>query len=215
MKGLYDLKLRNAQGMKDEVFLAAMRDGSIDELLNGLPIELHLEGRNLLVNWLVATLLHNCFEHSLPNGPWPTYDACVPFNNISLMTRDTEPTYLESIQWYGGYSDHADNIGTSTGARGFVNQRAEVQNIRKDPSGCEQVLMTTRFLYLPSEAVSNNIRSLGIMGSQYTNQGTGSEDRYMSGRIRLKDPLTGLPVVVNKNLNQVLVLEYTAYFISL
>jgi hypothetical protein len=33
--------------------------------------------------------------------------------------------------------------------------------------------------------------------------------------VRLKDPATGLPVIIVKNLNQVLVIEYTIYWIAI
>jgi len=214
MRGHFDVSVRNAGGLKDEDFVAAKEEGRLFELLEQLEVAQRAKCDNILMHWIPPTFYHNVFQHGFADGPWPTYDACVPMNNIGLMVTDSEPVYNYAYGWYGGYHAFADNIGDSTGAKGFTAHDADGNLVDKDADGREEVFVRTRFLFLPSQGNSNNIRSVGIFGSQYTNQGTGSEDRYMSGRVRLKDPTTGLPTILLKNFNQVMVIEYTYAFVA-
>jgi hypothetical protein len=215
MQGLYELQIKNAGGFKDEDFLKAIDEGRLDDLLADLPLDRSLKGHNQLNDWIFPTFAHNVIGHGFANGPWPTYDACVPFNSICLTSRDTEPGPEESYGWYGGYQSALDAVGGSVAGRGFTAHIAEPTYIVVDPNGRESVHMRTRWIYLPSYGNSNNIRGITINGSQFTNQGTGNEDRYQVGRIRFKDPDTGVPVVLVKNINQVLIIEYTAIFVAL
>jgi hypothetical protein len=81
--------------------------------------------------------------------------------------------------------------------------------------GKEEIYFKSRFLYLPSQGISNNIRSIGVYGAEYASNQYNNEERYLVARVRLKDPDTGLPVILIKNFNQVLVIEYTVFFVSL
>lgn len=213
--GIYHLQLKSAGGLKDEDFLKARKAGQLDALLASLPLERELKGNNQLNDWIMPTFAHNVIGHGFPNGPWPTYDACVPFNSICLTSKDEEPDPEETYGWYGGYHQAQNAVGGDVAGRGFTAHRAEDTYIIVDPDDRESVRMRTRWIYLPSYGNSNNIRGITINGSQYSNQGTGGEDRYQVGRIRFKDPTTGVPVILVKNLNQVLIIEYTAIFVSL
>lgn len=215
MQGHFDVRLKNARGLGDEDFLQALSAKKLDALLGSLDTELHLAGHNLINDYFSCSFFRNVFAHGIPNAPYPMNTSFTPLNNISLMTTDAEPTPYEHYSWYGGFDGHYDNIGTSTGSKGFGNGRVEDPLYIKDPGGKESVFLRTRFLFLPSEGNSNNIRSIGIMGCEVSNQGTGVEDRYQQGRIRLKDPVSGLPIAVSKNANQVLVVEYTLHLVSL
>jgi hypothetical protein len=206
----------NAGGLKDEDFKAAIREGRLDEVLAGLKVEQHVKNQNVINHWAVATMFHNVFAHGFPNGPWPTYTNNMWCNNIGLSTRDDEPSFsVVEQQYYGGYHNFADNASGTTGARGMTAHIAEANVYDKNPDGKEELFQRHRFLFIPSWAISNNIRSLSLLGSEYSNQGTGNEDRWISGRVRLKDPDTGLPIVIVKNLNQVLVIEYTIYWVAI
>jgi len=215
VQGYFDVEVKDAGGLKDADFEAAIREGRLDDVLSKLNTEQRAASFNQLHHWIVPTIYHNLWGHGFANGPWPTYDQCMWCNNIGLMVTDSEPTFNEAYGWYGGYHQYADNTGDSTCAKGMTAHRAEYHQIDKNADGREEIFLSTRFLFLPSQGNSNNIRSLGLFGSQYSNQGTGGEDRYRSARVRLKDPDTGLPTIIIKNLNQVLVIEYTIFWVSL
>ena len=214
MEGNYRLQIKNSANYKDEDFLLAIKENRLDSFLAVLDTEYYLEGHNLINHWFSAVIFHNVFEHGIPDSPGSSELNCVPFNNIGLMTTDSEPTYTETYTWYDGYEAYYDNIG-STGAKGFVAHRVENQQIIKDPDGKESLRMRTRWIFLPSQANSNDIRSVGIFGSRYSDQSTNNQNRYQIGRIRFKDPISGNPIIISKNVNQAFVFEYTVNFVSL
>lgn len=214
MRGHFNVQLKDAGGLKDADFEAAIRAGTIDDILKELETKQRAAAWNQIMHYVPAAYFHNVFAHGIGNSPWPSYDQNCWANNISLMVTDSEPVYNYGYVWYGGFHAHFDNIGTSTGSKGMGNGTIGRRNEKLD-DGREGVFLMSRFLFLPSQGNSNNIRSLGLFGSQYSNQGTGNEDRYITARVRLKDPDTGLPVVIVKNLNQVLVIEYTIYWIAI
>lgn len=215
MQGRYRLQIKNAKGLSDEYFLQAIHDKRIDKVLDDLETEYTIKGRNLLNHWWFVVFAHNVIEHGFSNGPYYTYDNCNAFNNICMTTKSTEPTHDETYTWSGGYDGAQDNIGDATAAKGFVNERAEDTLVEVDSDGRESMFHRTRWIFLPSESISNNLRGFTINGARMSNQTIGTEFRYQTGRILFKDPVSGNPVAVLKNLNQVLVLEYTLRLVSL
>ncbi len=214
MEGHYELQLKDAKELKDEDFLLAIKENRLDDLLLQLDTVLNLKGHNLIQHWFPPTVFHNVFEHGIPDSPSGTQYYCNPLDNIGFMTTDSEPTYTESYSWFGSGYIYYDNIGSSAVKR-FVEHRLEIQQVIVDPSGRESVRMRTRWLFLPSQAVSSNIRSLGIWGCQQNYTLGNSINRYQTGRLRFKDPATGNPVVINKSSNQALTFEYTIHCVSL
>lgn len=213
MQGRYKLELRNSGRLTDADFQRAIKEGRLDDLLAELPLELKLAGHNMINHWFTACFYHNVFGHGFSDSPYPTYNTHNPFVTVCLMTTDSEPTFTETYNWYGNPHTPSGSANTGSGAKGFITSDTEDPVIEKAADGREEIKFRERWLWLPSQGVSNNIRSLGIFGAEYLNYWD-TYQRWKSGRIRFKDPDTGAPVVINKNLNQVLVLEYTVFFVS-
>lgn len=91
-------------------------------------------------------------------------------------------------------------------AKRFVQDDIEGPLIYSDTDGAEAVHLKERWLWLPSQAVSNRIRSVGIFSCEINN--TGNDDRSATARVRLKDA-SGFPITLNKSSSQVLLVQYT------
>lgn len=215
MRGVFDLKLRNAGGLKDEDFEVAKGEGRIGEVLSGLQIDRHLTNQNVIMHYVPPCMFKNVFGHGIPDGPHYTRYNNHWCGNVVLMTTDDEPEYGDSYDYYGAITSHPDNVGSSTAYGNSDDGGVEANIYDKNPDGKEEIYQRWRFLWLPTQGNNNNTRSLGLVGAEDQPHTTSNRWRYLSGRVRLKDPDTGLPVVIIKNINQVLVIEYTIYWVSL
>jgi hypothetical protein len=205
MRGEFHLQLRDAAGLKDEDFLAAKAQGRLDVLLAGLHLELDHKQRNKLNDSLTWCLLHHVIGR-FPGG-FPMDYSTVPLHHICLTTYGTDIVYDDPFySWYGTIHNGAGSANNTSGGKGF-NQTADPRIVDTPDDGKEEVWVRHRFLWLPSEGNSNNIRSIEMYGGEYYN--FTAEDKWRNGRMLLRSPTTGLPIVVVKNINQVLTLEYT------
>jgi len=217
MRGHFDLALMDACGLKDEDFEKARQDGTIEELLAGLPVKRKVRTDNLVHDNFAAY----CFNRNM-SGP----DITDPFDFVgagdwsalgfmSLQTTDDEPGYtdLDYDQSIGIQSAGAPAAAASTGAKRFVDDAILAPEIVVDPNGREAVISTHKFLWTPLQGVSSNIRSPTVFFDERNSDTVGACRRASIARVRLKDS-AGNPTILTKNSNEVLLVEYTFTLVS-
>jgi len=224
MQGRFDISLIGARGLKDHDFDQAVREGRIDELLKELPVERHFANqRNRIMDNMAGYMLDNLF--SLGNCGFPYYYRSTgapeaALANVCLLTTDGEPTYTEdwglvNSNSYKTIHTSFESANTSSGGKRFEEDQISAWEIWADSVGREAVHFRNRFLYTPTQGVSSSIRSVGI---HYRENGDGtdsySEARARIGRVRIKDA-GGVPVILNKLITQVLLIEYTFTLVAM
>jgi hypothetical protein len=223
ISGHFELTLKNAEGLCDGDFGDARRQGKLQELLDGLRTDAEYGTDNLLFDFMVPWFGYWLFGGTAPNS-WIAFGSsstATMFYGVCLLTLDSDPDYQN--EWIrsgsGGDFTAISNVASSadsvSGGKMFVQNASESADIRSDPNGREAVYYRERWLFLPLEAVSSNIRSIGVYsGSSGTIVGTNSDFHIRSGRVRIKDS-GGNPVIISKANNQVLLVEYKASFVSI
>lgn len=212
MQGHFDIWRKEARGLGDEDFLCAIKDGSIDELLASLDTSYALRQKNQVHDAFSLMVYRRVFGR-FPNGFSPHTDSnpankLYPFIVVALQTEISEPVFYHH---WGANWDNPDEsqwiIGAGIGAyKRFVIDNIDTTRVVLDPDGAEALHLTERWLWLPSQGVSNNIRSVGIFGARTST--TGGDYRSATARIRLKDA-SGFPITLNKTSSQVLLVQYT------
>lgn len=221
--GHFDLALKDAKGFGDEAFIEATRQGRLSRMLDDLPTELEAHTDNLVMDGIVLYLGFNLFQvGDRPNGvrvDLISGGGAAWFTSVCLMTTDSEPDYQS--EWYrnGGYdlfgmSNVPESANSSTGGKRFKDDASETTDVRSDPGGRESVTYRDRWLYLPTQGTSSNIRSIAVRVSNNA-QGFGN-DFYIgrAARVRIKDG-GGNPIIINKTTSQVLLVEYRLAFVSI
>jgi hypothetical protein len=217
--GHFDLALKNSGRLCDKDFEEARRQGRLGELLDGLETAQECHTDNLVFDLIVPYLGYFVFSAPSVGDLWRD-NATVPavFANICLLTTDSEPNYQS--EWYrsGGYeyqtpSGAGESANGSTGGKLFEEEASEAADIRSDLGGREAIWYRERFLYLPSQGSSTNIRSIGVYWCAIATT-TGVYFRQRAARVRLKDS-GGNPIIVSKGTDQVLLVEYKATFVSI
>jgi hypothetical protein len=102
-------------------------------------------------------------------------------------------------------------VNTGNAGKRFVAHDMEVL-VDVEPNGREGIFMRERWLYLPSQVVSNEIRCVGVFWCE--NITDGNDERGRIGRVRMKDA-GGNPVTLNKSSSQTLLIQYTFTLVSL
>lgn len=216
--GHFDVALKNSGKLGDRDFEEARRQGRLGELLDGLGTELECHTDNLVFDLMVPYQGLWLFSAPSVGDLWRNNSTeSASFASMCLLTDDSEPDYQS--EWYrtGGYmyvtpSAVTNSANGSTGGKLFEEEASEAAEIKSDPGGRESAWYRERWLFLPSQGTSSNIRSIGLFWSGHGDNG-GSETRQRSGRVRLKDA-GGNPIIINKGTSQVLLVEYKATFVS-
>lgn len=217
-QGRLKTTLLGAGGLKDEDFNHAIREGKVDGVLSDLDPHLELEQPNMIHDNFVPYMYYRAGWSSAGAPPnyyngW-TGGGASWFAFVVLLNYTSEPTYTEAAGNEGYYDNFhlmAGRVTDDAGKR-FVIDQIEAWQVWCEASGREQIFFRNRWLYLPSQAVSASINCLGIYFWEdlYT---TYSRRKQRSGRIRFKDS-GGNPITINKNSNQVLLLEYNWSLVS-
>lgn len=211
MRGEFNLQVRDAGGLRDEDFIAARKEGCLEALLKGLSIDQEMQVRNKINDQMARGILKVVFAHGFAGG-FPFDSATVLLMHIVLTTYTSEIDYDSYWTYYGSINTATGSANTSSGGRAFIRDDIGDKHW-SDTSGKEELYFRSRFLWLPSQGNSNNIRAIDIYGGETVDYN--SNDKFVVGRVLLKDKDTGNPVVVVKNINQVLTLEYTYSLISI
>lgn len=206
MRGHFDVTLLDSGGYSDGQFERAIAEKRVDQLLSVLKVERKLSRRNLIMDNVAGMILDHTFSGPQMAGDYGSYGDNW-LNNISLLTKDEDPTYTEDNQWYSNAYNGGNNIGASGSAKRFVADTIDQHQLAVLSGGREGIFFRSRWLFLPAQGVSNNIRSIGICWSRYGSNLDSSINRGRIGRVRLKDD-QGRNVILNKTSRQVLLVEY-------
>lgn len=209
MKGHFDVTLLDSGGYSDEQFRRAIDGGRIDQLLAVLKVEQKLSQQNLVNDGAASFCLDHCF--SGPQALSPYYlNSRGMLNNVLLMTTDADPTYGETTNQFTEAYSVTGTIGggsSNVAAKRFVADTVDQHQLAVMSGGREGIFFRSRWLWLPYEGVSNDIRSLGVYYSRSSSNIGSSTDRGRIARVRLKDD-QGRNVILNKTSRQVLLVEY-------
>lgn len=219
LEGHAELTLYDSLRYRDEDFIQARKNGHLDRFLQELPVLEHLEGDNMIFHWfaqfMFTAVFSGCPNYGIPfNVNRQVSPPNVYFGTILLNTNTSAPTYQE---WNNDYTRiHTPTYSANTGSAGkrFPYDSVENPAFFSDPSktGREDISCRYRWLYLPSQGVSSNIQSLGVLGSS-NRDSTDIVYRYSAARLRFKNS-SGVPITINKTSNQVLLVEYTFKLVS-
>lgn len=221
-KGHFDLQLMGAGGLSDADFDAATRERRIMDLLVTLPVHEKVGTDNRIFHRMSSYIFNHLFQGGDITDPFDyggSNAAALAF--VSLVSTDGEPPYDGEDWWrynnygYDNIQSVPDNVGGNPSKR-FEEDQITPWEVWEDTSGRESIHFRNRWLYLPSEANSSTIRSLGIyFASDGDDTYRGYSDGFAKiGRVRLKDS-GGNPVTLSKNVNQVLLIEYTFSLVSM
>ena len=204
MQGFFDVQVKNAPGLTDDLFRKLGKE-ELRHLLLKLPTVQHAPWHKNLVNDHLPSWI---FQHIMGGaGVGYPYDNngvnSGGLANITLLNLDSEPTYSEDVSAYWTINNPAYNVGGTCGKR-FIEDDVEPELISLT-AGKEELYFRSRFLFTPSEAVSNDIRSVAYYYADNADT-TGSSDRGHFGRVRLKDS-GGTPIILNKTAAQVLLIQ--------
>ena len=212
MQGHFDIYLQDAQGLKDEDFILARQEGRLNSLLKELPVDEEVHCGNQVTHMYPIAIWREAMNHGFPSGAYPMErGAGVPFYNITILSDTSEPAYTD---WWGGYNTlHNQPYSVNTGNAGkrFVAHDEELL-VDVGADGRESVFLRERWLYLPSQVVSNEIRSVGVYWCE--NITDGNDERGLVARVRMKNA-GGQPITLNKSSSQTLLIQYTFTLVAL
>lgn len=212
MRGHFDVFVKEASSLRDEDFLLAAREGRLNELLDSLRTEQEAHSDNQIFHGFPIALFRIAFAHGLPNGAYCMDRATgIPFYNIIVLSTASEPSYLEWTAWYGNLHSQSGSVDTSNAGKRFVVHAMDTY-VAVEPDGREGVFLRSRWLYVPSQIVSSEIRSIGAAWCEYVTDS--NDERQSMARVRLKDA-GGNPITLSKASNQALLVQYTATLVSL
>jgi len=215
MQGKFDLTLLDADGIKDADFQRAKADGKLDDLLGKLQVAQQAHGiSNRLFDNLAGYLLDHVFQG--PQAANPYYQnpgVASALAHITLLSTDADTTsYTEQVDSFGTLHNTTDSVDVVAAGKRFIIDEVSPYVVHPDPAGREQLIFRSRWLYLPSEAISAAIKSIGLY---YATDAilTGNISRSRIGRVRLKDNL-GTPITLAKTASQSLLVEYSYSLLS-
>lgn len=211
MQGRFDIYLQDARGLTDEDFIQARREGRLKSLLKGLPVDEEVHCDNQVMHMYPIAIWREAMNHGFPSGAYPMErGAGIPFYSICILSDTSEPAYTD---WFSGYWDLNNmsyNVGNSPGKRFVAHDEELLVDVGADSR--ESVFLRERWLYLPSQVVSNQIRSVGVYWCE--NITDGSDERGMVARVRMKNA-GGQPITLNKSSSQTLLIQYTFTLVAL
>jgi hypothetical protein len=209
MLGLFDVKLKPAEGLDDAAFLEAMRRGDIGKVLAGLPTEVHAKAKNQIFDNFAGYTLDHAF--SGPQTAYPYYfdSGNAALAHICLTNLDGETdTYTEDWSAYTNLHNMSGSVNGGNAGKRFVEDGITDHEQDSDPdnAGRQSIRYRERWLYLPSQVISNVIRSISI-GFHTNADSQGNQETGMIGRVRLKDS-QGRKVDISKTSKHVLLVQY-------
>lgn len=221
-EGILETTLLDSGSLADADFDLAIKEGRINEMLAGLgEPRLKLRNKNLVFDHWVPYSYYWGGWSSAGSPPGPFHQSAGSGHSylgfICLLNYTSEPTYTEysgEEHYWDPIHTAAGSVDTSAGAKRFEEDQIEQWVIWSDAGGKEKVSFRNRWLYLPNQAVSSVINSLGVFFHDDATSVTSSGREFSrAARIRFKDS-GGNPITINKTGNQVLLIEYTFSLIS-
>ncbi len=216
MNGHFKISLLNSKGLKDEDFIIAKKNNKIFDLINSLESKKNIAHGNMITQILPAWVFYAAMGGLRPPTPY-FYEATTAagLSFICLLSTDSEPSYDVTFSTnYSNLHNVTDSVDTTYGAKRFIEDDISDSDCDLN-STRESLFFRSSFLYLPNEAISSNIKSIGVFWARdadclpynYTNWGP-------FARIRLKDS-DGNNTTIVKTADEVLLVEYTLYFTAI
>jgi hypothetical protein len=209
--GCFNICVQDAGGLTDEDFLKAKKEGCLDELLAGLPVDQEAQAENTATHMIVIAHFRKHLT-GFPNGAYPMDRVNTSIlHHITLLNWASEPYFAYWMSYYGTIHNPSGSVNTGNAGKRFYAHAIETYS-EKDPTGREGVFVRSRWLYLPSQAVSNQIRAIGVYWGEYVNDN--NEDKGMVAWARMKDA-GGFPLTLDKSASQTLLIQYTFSWVAL
>jgi hypothetical protein len=213
MKGHYNVKLLSAGGFSDEDFHAAIKNGTIDDMLDSLDVLEEYDHDNQLLHLLSGSLFYRIFNAPAPSSGHVVSDGNM-LHYVCLCTDTEEPTYSISEWWndliYGGgvIAPNGNSADTDV-KRPSSAARTHQVVVEPNASGLRAVYDVQRWLWTPSQGNSSSIRTLKLCA---TNDNTDVwyylDEVINMSQTRLKDS-NGNPVTLTKTSSEVLLVQWT------
>lgn len=215
MSGFATAKVFDAPGLSDGYWKQLIAERKVLEALEDLPVAQEAGGKNLVFDNFAAYSYVQSFGGGDITDPYDfsTGSGRAALAFVTLQTLDAEPTYTESTYEAVPIQSIGSMAGTNASKR-FINDDIEDELIRKPVDGRNAVEFRSRWLWLPSQAVSSDIRSFTVY---FRENGPDTGAFHANGRmarIRLKDS-GGSPVILSKTSSQVLLIEYLFTLVSI
>lgn len=218
IEGYANIERGSSLGLLDRDWQQAIDEGRLrgrSLALRQMFDEARLEGigggRNLQFdNWAAFSFNRRMAGPDIAD-PYDFDSGSAWLATITLTTIDSEPTYQEASNFGSDINNIQSNVGSGASKR-FVEDDVENVLIATVADGRDAIFQRSRFLYLPSQAVSGNIRSVSIHFSD-NGDSTGFISRGIAGRVRIKDAGQN-PIIISKSSSQVLLVEYTTTYVS-
>lgn len=205
MRGHFEVELRNSGKLRDEDFLLTPR-GELNSLLSSLDVVKRVEGWNQCNDMLCASLFKGVMSGANIDYPFNNFViGNSAIGNINVEDRDPEITYTEWVQASTDIHNIGYPVGTGNSGKRFIEDDIVSHAIEAYQNSREEVWFRSRWLYLPSQIVCGNIKSIGYFFA-YDGDQSSSTSRGTYGRFRLKDS-NGTPITISKSSSQVLLVQ--------
>jgi len=212
MQGYFDVQVKDAPGLDDDAF-RGLAPAELARLLDGLETVQRARGKNLCNDNIAGYIFRHMMSGPAIPNPWNRGGVGSAGMTINVEDQDAEPTYTEGWEEYTDFNNPGWQLGTGNSGKRFIVDDVEAHLIQVASLQKEELQFRSRWLYLPSEIVSGNIRSLGYFYSDVANT-TSSRYRGHYGRFRLKDS-GGNPIVISKSSSQVLLIQVMLKFVTI
>lgn len=215
MKGHFKVSLLSSEGFSDDDFIIAKKNNKILDLVNSLELKRNIVHGNLILQTLPHWIFYSAMGGLQPPSPFH-YDAFINagLGFICLLSTDTEPDYnIHYTNQHTKIHTVSDSVDTSYGGKRFIEDDI-IDSEANLISTKESLFLRSSFLYLPREAVSSGIKSIGVYWAHDVDiLPTNSTSNGLFARIRLKDS-DGNNTIIVKTADEVLFVEYTLTFTS-
>jgi hypothetical protein len=209
--GKFKTQLLTTEGYTDDDLEVARKEGHLADIVdNQLDVVEEHGGKNMWGD-NIAPWFFNTHFSGAGNGEAAIGSMYLHFVGL-MYGPDTEVSYTELWDggyWHGTIHDYSYNIGGSAkaGAKRFEEDSIDGWTSWSDPDR-EALWFRDRWLWTPTQAIYNGIRSIGI---HWSHSPTATGDAFelgRFGRVRLKDS-NGVPVAINKTRYHCFMVEYT------
>lgn len=223
MQGHFDLTMLHTPGLTRELIEAVRREGgdpAVDKYIRSFQQDAEWHGNNLVFQSHPSYLFYQAMSATsmyYSTGYSITINA---FYWVALTSSSTEPAYTtvgtEHIYTANMAPTSIPNLLGGSGGLKTFNQTIVDREVKSDAAGREAIYAKFKWLYLPGECTSDQIKSIDIFYiARY------EDPYYYSGvgharvaRIRIKDS-GGNPVTINKLATKSLLIEYTHTLVSI
>lgn len=211
MQGHFDLQMLHTPGLTRELVEAVRKEGG-DPAVESYLRQFQRDGRwsadNLVLKTTPGYFYYVAFSN--PAMYFGIYGWGGPsmLASIALTSTSAEVNYTSEVYTANLTRNSIPDLVVSGAYKRFIDDCIVAPDIKSDPNGRESIYSKFKWLFLPGEGTSAQIKSITIYyAAQYANQDIG----YSMGRVarvRIKDSGSN-PVTLNKLSTKSLLIEYT------